>query len=423
MAKSLTVLWRQAGENLAASATNFTCLTQGPPEFESAEPTERPVRDAGTFANLRVRISANTISATSTYRLDDSQVATSLSASITASTTGDFTDTSNTASLIATDEVRFTGVGGASGTSLTVTLSAVEFDATSGAVSFWGCNEASSSNHSTDSTTWFFQPVGGRDNTTGTTAEADAAVRVQSACVWSDLYLIVGTVTRSTNTTCKSRVNTGDGNMSVSADGTSNVAYEDASNTDTLSAGADIATATVTSTGGGNFNIEKITTSLVDTSANAFFMGVQGNNERINDSLTRYFPVAGSVTAGEEATEANVSVAAPFAFTLSDLTTHVNRNISADPAFSSRNGGAGNQSTSYASGSSETGVKTDASNTDSISASAAIASSVTSTTGTNYDVQYVALVGATAVAGGDPEGMLIGGKLVGGGLLMRGILR
>lgn len=29
----------------------------------------------------------------------------------------------------------------------------------------------------------------------------------------------------------------------------------------------------------------------------------------------------------------------------------------------------------------------------------------------------------TAVAGGDPEGCLIGGKLVGGGLLMRGILK
>lgn len=70
--------------------------------------------------NLWCYISANTVTATSTLRLKVNQANGNLVASIGASTTGEFEDTTNTDSLVATDEVNIEVDTGNTGTSLTI---------------------------------------------------------------------------------------------------------------------------------------------------------------------------------------------------------------------------------------------------------------------------------------------------------------
>ena len=86
----------------------------------SADSTEANVKTTlgvdGTCraTNLYIMLSANSVSATSTFRLRQNGANTSLSASITASTTGKFEDTTNTVTLANTDDLNYLLTTGAS---------------------------------------------------------------------------------------------------------------------------------------------------------------------------------------------------------------------------------------------------------------------------------------------------------------------
>ena len=119
MAKSLFTQWRLSPENFAANTTLYVAPAGGSVENESGiGGADRPLRQAGTAANLRVKIENNGVTAASTFTLMDSQVATSVVVAISASTNGDIEDTSNTAALVASDEITLRMATGSSGTSL-----------------------------------------------------------------------------------------------------------------------------------------------------------------------------------------------------------------------------------------------------------------------------------------------------------------
>lgn len=83
---------------------------------ESANQSELNI--TATLSNLFIYISANSITATSTFDLRDDGASTALTLSIGASTTGAFEDTANSVSLVATDLVNFRLATGATGTSM-----------------------------------------------------------------------------------------------------------------------------------------------------------------------------------------------------------------------------------------------------------------------------------------------------------------
>ena len=78
-------------------------------------------------SNLIVNVSANGVSAASTFSLRDDENNSALTISITASTTGAFEDASNTANLLPTDLVNYGIVIGATGTSITLETVGVMF--------------------------------------------------------------------------------------------------------------------------------------------------------------------------------------------------------------------------------------------------------------------------------------------------------
>ena len=403
MTEAVFTSWLQAGESIAAAATRFAHL--GANSVFEAGATEanvdRPLRDAGTFSNLLVRVSAITMTDSSTFDLRDDGVSTALTVTI-GTTAGDYEDTANTAAPAAASLINWRVVAGTTGTSFTITMVSVEFDSTSNCVTILATDAAGSSNLSVASTTNFFGALG--DRTTSTT-EDTWDFRVRAGCTWSDLRFQVGTCTRTTDVTVVSRVEAANGNQSITATGgDDNVAYEDTANSDTLVVDNDIDISFTTGTGTGNWNLEKIGSTLI-TTTREFFLCVHGNPERFNAGLTRFWPIGGGMTGGEEATEANVTLPAPFACTLSDLTAKCTAATGViDSTIRARVSGAnGNQVINFVDGA--TGVVTDASNTDAVAFDANINTSLVTVNGTNVDFSYVAMMGVTAAAGGNPKGI------------------
>jgi len=93
-------------------------------DFDNATLTEANVQGKARIAffasYLAIRCATNGVSATSTFTLRKNTTNTALAASITASTTGLFEDVTNTVSLVATDELDYQLVTGATGTNMTL---------------------------------------------------------------------------------------------------------------------------------------------------------------------------------------------------------------------------------------------------------------------------------------------------------------
>ena len=391
MAKSLSVHWRGPGEVYNDGLTRYIAPSSSSPESDQASSTDRTLRQAGTAANLFVTIESNTVTAASTITLQDSTVDTSLVVSITASTNGDFEDTSNTATLVAADEIRFEVVTGVGGTSLTIDLVSFEFDSDANMVTLLGCNSGGSTALGASVTTYL--PVMGGRNANTTESLREYRIGVGSV-TWRDLALRVATNSRSDATTVGSRIEGVNGNQIVSvAANTSDVTTEDTSNTDTISADNDIDWEVITGGGTGSINIEKIWGSLIST-ASQWFTCIHGNDERINDGLTRFWPIRGEMSI-DAVTEDDTDVRAPFAFTAKELIVHQSRNVgSVDATYDFRvNGADGNQSVNLAA----VGIGTDTANTDDIVDGDDINFKSSSPVGgTDYDTQYIGFAAAAA---------------------------
>src|SRR3989304_2129344 len=82
------------------NTTQYDSLTGSIEGFTTESRKETPVRDAGTFGNLFVRVPANTTTTvTSTVTLMKSQTDTDVTVSIGAGITGVFEDNSNSATF------------------------------------------------------------------------------------------------------------------------------------------------------------------------------------------------------------------------------------------------------------------------------------------------------------------------------------
>ena len=394
MGKSLIVGWRSFVETTFASDTRYHPLfAAGNVENgASAAFSDRPLRNAGTFSNIRINVTANGVTANSTFTLLDSQVATSLVATITNATTGYFEDTSNTADLIASDECSYKLTTGASGTSLDVQTVSVEFDSDSDMVTLAGCHASSDTVLGASETT-FIPILGGRH---ANSTSSNRAFRITEANVtWQDLSCHVGSNSRSDDSTIKSNIEAADGNMVITfASSDFSIIKEDTSNSDSISASNDLALELETGAGTGTISFDAAYSSLVSTD-DQWYTGLHGNRERYNDGQTNFLPLGGPIN-GEVTTESLTTADAPFDFTAEELTVNLIRNIGVDTTTVLRiNGGDGNVTVNH---NTTSGIVTDTSNTDSISSGDEINFKISSPVGgTDFDYQYVGIIGLASV--------------------------
>ncbi len=162
-----------------------------------------------TIKDLRVVVTTNARAATSSVTTRKNNADTSQVATITASTTGTYTDLSNQVSVTAGDKVAYKLVVGSTSGNFTAPSTTVNLESATQAANFWSALTPTSTANASATRYW---------NLTGVLNVVTNENTVQSyapvAGTVSNLRAYV-TAARATNTTLKSRDNTADGAMSV----------------------------------------------------------------------------------------------------------------------------------------------------------------------------------------------------------------
>lgn len=319
-------------------------------------------RTAGTFSGLCVRVTANTVTATSTVRFRKNQANGNQAVSIGSSSTGEFQDTTNTDTVAAGDKANFQTSTGATGTSMTATVIGVVFAATSNTVK--RLYHLASSYATT--TTQQFAPLSGGGN--AILGETDAQFKLKAAGTLINLWANVSSNSTSTAaTTISSRKNTAAGAMSISVAAASTGLFEDLVNSDSIAADDLCDYGFVQAAGGtGNATIRAISCELSTTNSKTQFAMSNSNPFPflVNANTTTYYGVGGFWNAAS--TEVASQTLAQVSGIVSKLEAKVIVNgVTASSTISVRkNGAAGNGTISVPT--SSTGYFEDATSVDSI---------------------------------------------------------
>ena len=230
-----TYIGASGSQATVANETSYWFLGGGIAKSTTEVNQQTIFRLQGTLSNLYVRVTANTITTASTLRTRKNVANGGQSVSITASTSGEFTDSSGTDTVAATDKFCYQFVPGAATNTLTFYLHSCIFDATTDTVTRTVTMDATSL--TTASTTWY-APLTGRVGT-ATTTETNAKRRMRKSFTLRNVGANV-TTNRATTSTLRSRKNGANGNLAISITGGGATGwYEDTSSTDTVSAGED----------------------------------------------------------------------------------------------------------------------------------------------------------------------------------------
>ena len=167
------------------------------------------IRTAGTLSNLRIFISAETLTANATFRTRVN--AGNGSQSIAYQATGAFEDTVNTDSISAGDEICYQNVPPAANTA-TFRQAQTAYDA-GGTTTITiaminrGVSGAPSTGFgvSTASLTTFWQIGGFADTSNSSSTESDANTEQRKSGLFRNLQINIGTNTRTTTTTFRTR--------------------------------------------------------------------------------------------------------------------------------------------------------------------------------------------------------------------------
>jgi hypothetical protein len=372
---------------------------------------KRTVRSAGTYSNMLVRVFSSNSTGASTMTFRKNGAGGNQTVSIGIAATGEFEDTTHNDAVVATDLIDLEIVIGAAVAFRTSVMQCV-FAPTSNTAISHGLDSLTTT---ATSTTVFGKYVGGAA-TASATETTSQQFKMKAAGTIKNLNVVVTTNGRADATTVGSRLNGAPGALTVSINAAATGQFEDTTHSDTVVADDLVDRYVTVGTGSGTF-----TASIYNDfeTSDGTTQNVAGGPATILQNVTNYLALMGEAV-NSVTTESDSQQKAGVTCTLSKLEIHLSANtVSASSTLTSRkNAGAGGQSVSITA--STTGWFEDASNSDSIVATDEIgAQLVTGAGGTSMVVQYVACKVATPTS--SARAILIGGKLVGGGLLMNGL--
>jgi len=314
-----------------------------------------------TLKNLRVSVTTNARAATSSVTTRKNNADTSQVATITASTTGVYTDLTNTVSLTATDKVAYKLVIGSTSGNFTVASITVNHESASQAFNFWSAIGSASTTNA--SATRYWNVTG--DLATPATTETLTHSYLPVAGAISNLRAYV-TAARATNTTLKSRVGAADGAMSVTLTASTTGAFEDTTNSDTVAVGDLFNLATVTSTGSDTLTISNLSVRYVPSTAGASAIGAGAISTTLTSAVTRFFAPLGRLAG--VATENTTEQLAAFAGSASHMAARVSANASTTSATMVLRQNGADTGLTFAIAGGATGSFVDASNSVSLAA-------------------------------------------------------
>lgn len=252
-----------------------------------------PWREAGSFSNLRARVSANAATAATVATLRVAGSNTALTVSFGAGATGLLEDTTHSASVTAGQNVSYGLANGAGGATTFQSIS-VDFAPTDTSKATVHLCATSSNGYATASAARYNAIVGVPSTSVTTESQVQIAARVPGTL--RNLYVRVSANARTTATTVAVRKNGADGNLNISIGSGATGAFEDTTNTDAIVAGDLINTRTTTGTGTGTITIE-LTSCFHDATSGADQMYAASNGT--GSSLTSASSTGRSKIAGD----------------------------------------------------------------------------------------------------------------------------
>jgi hypothetical protein len=211
-------------------------------------------RTAGTWRNIQINVRTNNRSDATTFKSRVNGANGNQSASITASTTGWFEDTSNTDTVADGDLLCYElATGGGTG-SLSHWLTYSELDNSAGAFALITADAAGTAIGINLTNYVGFSGVTNRLSTTESRVYVNSAIGFTAA----KLRCYVSANTHANAATLKSRINTANGAQSVSITASTTGWFEDASNSDSVVAGDLLAAQIVTGATSGSLTLHTI---------------------------------------------------------------------------------------------------------------------------------------------------------------------
>lgn len=319
------------------------------------------IRSAGTLTKLYVRVTANTIAGTTTFRTRINATTNgNLSVSIGSSATGAFEDTTNSDTIAAGDKICFQSVPGAATNTMSIGLYTVFYGVSGTTISRVGTSGLE--NYATASTT-AYQGLWGRQSAANTT-EANVKTRIREAGTFKNLAVGVRTNARTTDTTFRSRKNGANGNLLVTIGAGVTGWVEDTTNSDTVAVDDDYNTSITTGTGTETLANDAIVFDFENTN-NRGLIGT-GHSAGViqGEPQTRFYPVRGRLET-TTTTESDNQQKCRDITALRELSAFISANtVNATTPITSRKNGA-NGAMSLSVGSSATGLFIDTTNVDS----------------------------------------------------------
>lgn len=211
-------------------------------------------RTAGTFSNLYVLVAFNDIANTSTARLRKNGSNGNMSVSITASTTGEFEDTSNTDTNSVGDTINYKTTLGAGAGFVIITIFSVVFEPDDHNITMTKLLSVDSAgNGLTGGAGTVYIPLFAENSPTLT--ESNVSFSMLFGGTLDSFYTYISTNSRTSTSTMGTRVNGSNGNQSVSITASSTGSFEDTSNSDDISVDDDVNYYLTTGSGSSGQNI------------------------------------------------------------------------------------------------------------------------------------------------------------------------
>ena len=350
-----------ADATVNASTTRYYACGCGPvlQNGTTEAVTQRTERIGGVYRNLYAVLSTNTLTGNTTIRFRKNVANGNQSITISATSTGEFSDTSNTDIVAAGDEVNYQGVTG-TGTNIILRCIATIFRPASGARN---CLMAArgAQNISAASTTYYYKINGQLSNTSGTT-EDNEETTMRTTQTFNNAQVNVTTNARGTNTTMGSRKNAANGNMVVTITASTTGIFEDTSNSDSVVSGDTYNYSLTTGTGGGNIALTGMSSTQLSSVGHMQWASGIGSTASLAAGSTIYLPVLGGVINSN--TESDWQVDALSTVRLRNMQTYITANASTTTVTMALRKDASNANLSVSITALTTGLFSDTSNAD-----------------------------------------------------------
>lgn len=355
-------------------------------------------RSPGTLSNFWGRITANSVSISTTHRIRRNLANGNQTFSVNASTSGTFTDATHTDTVSSgnTFDIAIT-LNGNAGTLIPNIYSCI-FAATTDTVT--RCSLSNFDSGWANSTT-YYSGFAGSDEGSLSTNEANAKIRMRKAATIKNMAEFIDTNGNANSVTLKSRKNGADGNLIISITSSTTGLIEDTTHSDSVAIGDDINRSYTIGTGTLNFTPAFEQADYDSTTSDTPFIASSTmTSQSFNHSITVYNGIAGDLVS-TSTTESTAQAQVNDTFKFSELLINVRSNtITSSSTLTLRTNG-GSSGVTLSIGSSATGVITDSVHTYTAASTDLMNYQlVTGSAGTSMTVSQMSVWGTKASAVG-----------------------